>query len=258
MNVNTSDMASKASGEQAPAAATKTPEEAAMEAQMMAAMGMDVSYAIAVPGKILDWSPKEKVTYDAATNKLIWAADLGSKPLAIMIQWDNAAGPQAVDVPPAATTLETPSLGMTIPEITLPEITATETTATETGAGASFAMSSTSPLSTLNRYTEAMMMGQDPASLAALTTDGEVPAHPLRQGLPSMFAADDLSMVYLSTVADDEKGVAEWQAQWTGKDGSTRSLSGMDVVTFDSEGKIAGLKSYVDPTEFAVLQAADR
>jgi hypothetical protein len=239
MNVNTGDMAAKASGDEA--AATKTPQEEAMQAQMMAAMGMDISYAIAPPGKILDWSPKEKVTYDAAKNKLIWVGDLNNKPLMLTVKWDNSRKPEKINVPPAATTTELASQ----------EAPTAEATTTDTGTSLSTA--STATLDTVTQYADAMM-SQDQAALEALLAGAQTSEHPLRQNLPDMFKAGDLSVVYLSTVADAKMGVAEWQAQWTNADGNSQTLSGMDVLTFDSAGKIATLKTYVDPTEFTALQ----
>ena len=95
----------------------------------------------------------------------------------------------------------------------------------------------------------------DETALAALTADGQAIQHPLREKLPDMFAASDLSLVYVSTFGDSKMGAAEWQAQWS-KDGNTQNLSGMDVLIFDSTGKITAIRSYVDPIEFAALQGA--
>ena len=257
MDVNTSSMAGKVSPDE-PAAATKTPQEQAMQAQMMTAMGMDVSYSLALPGKILDWAPKENVTYDPVTNKLLWAADL-SKPLNISVKWDNSKKPEKIDVPAAAAATEAATPDTTMTEAATPEATA-EATTTDMEAGtptpaSSSAVGSAVTLETLTQYTQAMM-AQDQAALKALTTGGKAIGHPLRTKIPDMFKADDLSIVYTATFADAKMGGAQWQAQWT-KDGNGQTLAGLDVLTFDGEGKIKSIRSYVDPTGFSALTSTN-
>ena len=78
-------------------------QDKAMATQMMAAMGLEMSYSIALPGKILEYSPTEGATYNADKNEITWKLDLATMTSpSIMVKWDNSQAPAAIEAPAAA------------------------------------------------------------------------------------------------------------------------------------------------------------
>ena len=233
--VNTSEIA--AAGSQSSGGDTTkpmTPEEQAMQTQMMAAMGMEMSYSIALPGNILDYSPKDGATYDATNNSIIWKLDL-SKPQAgnIMVKWDNAAAPEAPSGAPVAEDLPMTTKPA---ELTLPA-------------------ASVSLAGQVQAYADANMNGDMDAYLA-LTADGQMIAHPLSTDAPELFAKVNPDQVTFGTVfADDKMGAAEWTGTWT-VNGTSHMLNGIDVLTFDANGKISAIQSFVSPADLTALRDA--
>lgn len=220
--VDTSEIAGGASGEDPE---DMSPEEQAMAAQMIASMGMEILYSIALPGAILDYSPKEGASYDEANNAILWKLDLTNPAAAsdLMVKWDNSAAPAPVDAPVA----EQPASGVAVaaPQTVVAEVQA---------------------------YADAIT-SQDRDAYVALMASGEMLAHPLMSDFPSLFQAANYKIVYDTMFADATMGTAQWTGTWT-VDGSSYTLAGVDVLTFDSNGKITAIEAFVLPSEFMALQ----
>ena len=204
-----------------------SPEEQEMVATLIAAKGLRLSYSIALPGAILDYAPKEGATYDAANNAILWTLDLIDPAASsdIMVKWDNSAAPAPVAAPVA----EQPAGGLAV--------AAPKTMAAEVQA-----------------YADAIT-SQDRDAYVALMAGGEMIAHPLMSDFPSLFQAANYEIVYNTVFADATMGSAEWTGTWT-VDGSTYTVTGVDVLTFDPNGKITTIKAFVLPSEFMALQDA--
>ena len=198
-----------------------------MMATMMAAKGLKISYSIALPGAILDYAPKEGATHDAANNAILWELDLTDPGAAsdIMVKWDNSAGPAPVAAPVA----EPPAGGVAV--------AAPKTMAAEVQA-----------------YADAIT-NQDRDAYVALMAGGQMLAHPLMSDFPDLFQATNYKIVYNTVFADATMGTARWTGTWT-VDGNTYTLAGVDVLTFDIDGKITAIKAFVLPSEFVALQDA--
>jgi uncharacterized protein YceK len=220
--VDTSGIAGGASGEDPE---DMTPEDEAMAAQMMASMGLAISYSIALPGAILDYSPTEGATYDAENNAILWTLDMTNPSASsnIMVKWDNSAAPAPVDAPVA----QQPVAGVAA--------AAPQTVAAEAQA-----------------YADAIT-DQDRDAYVALMAGGEMIPHPLMSDFPSLFQGADYKIVYDTVFADPTMGTAQWTGTWT-VDGNTYTLAGVDVLTFDSDGKITAIEAFVVPSEFMALQ----
>jgi hypothetical protein len=222
--VDTEELAGGASGEDAE---EMTPEEQAMATQMMASMGMEISYSIAVPGAILDYAPKAGASYDAANNAILWTLDLAQPESSgnIMIKWDNSAAPAPVDAPAA-----------------------------EQPVGGAAMAAPASKAAEVQAYADAIT-NQDRDAYVALMAGGQMIAHPLMSDFSSLFQAADYKIVYNTVFASDTMGAAEWTGTWT-IDGATHTLDGIDVLTFDPDGKITAIKGFVLPSQFVALQDA--
>ena len=220
--VDTGGIAGGASGEDP---ADMSAADQAMAAQMMASMGLAISYSIALPGAILEYAPTEGATYDAANNAILWTLDMTNPSASsnIMVKWDNSAAPVPVDAPVA----EQPVAGVAV--------AAPQTVAAEVQA-----------------YADAIT-NQDRDAYVALMAGGEMIPHPLMSDFPSLFQGASYKIVYDTVFADAAMGSAQWTGTWT-VDGSTYSLAGVDVLTFDSNGKITGIEAFVVPSEFMALQ----
>ena len=220
--VDTGGIAGGASGEDAE---DMSPEDQEKAAQMMASMGLEISYSIALPGAILDYAPKEGATYDAANNAILWTLDLIDPAASsdIMVKWDNSAAPAPVDAPAA----EPPAGGLAV--------AASKTMAAEVQA-----------------YADAIT-SQDRDAYVALMAGGEMIAHPLMSDFPHLFQAANYKIVYNTVFASETRAAAEWTGTWT-VDGSSYTLAGVDVLTFDIDGKITTIKAFVLPSEFMALQ----
>ena len=55
--------------------------------------------------------------------------------------------------------------------------------------------------------------------------------------------------------ASETRAAAEWTGTWT-VDGNTYTLAGVDVLTFDIDGKVTTIKAFVLPSEFVAVQDA--
>jgi len=231
--VNTSEIASAGSQDGDDDTETMTPEEQAMQTQMMASMGMEVSYSIALPGKIVDYSPKDGATYNAANNSIVWMLDLAKSQAGnIMVKWDNGAAPA---VPSGAKVAEE-KLAVTQP-------------------GGLTAPAATSMVTQVQAYADANMNG-DMAAYLALTADGQMIPHPLSSDAPELFAKVNPDQVTFGTVfAGDKMGAAEWAGTWT-VNGTPYTLNGIDVLTFDANGKISAIESFVSPAGLTALRDA--
>ena len=84
---------------------------------------------------------------------------------------------------------------------------------------------------------------------------GQMLAHPLMSDSPELFQATNYQVNYDKFFADDMMGGAEWTGTWT-INGNTYTLDGIDVLTFDANGKITAIQSYVIPSEYVALEAA--
>ena len=232
--VNTGELAAASSQSSGGSTEPMTPEEQAMQTQMMAAMGMELSYSIALPGKIVDYSPKDGATYNASDNSIIWVLDL-SKAQAdkIVVKWDNGAAPEA---PAGAPVAEEMPVTTKPADLTMPA-------------------ASTSLATVVQAYADANMNGDMDAYLA-LTADGQMIPHPLSTDAPELFAKVNPDQVTFGTVfADDKTGAAEWTGTWT-VNGTPYMLNGIDVLTFDANGKISAIQSFVSPAELTALREA--
>jgi hypothetical protein len=226
--------------------ATKSPEEKAMAKQMVAAMGIDFSYALALPGKILDWQPKNIATYDPATNKILWTLDLtADKQPDIMVKWDNSQKPAPISAPAVAAAPAAPSLPAAL--LALPTLPAM--------SGVTVSQPSSASLDAVKAYAEALMNG-DQAAYSALFANGKPLNHPLADRYPKVFGAD-LKVTYNTMVADPQTGVAQWTAERT-VNGKLYTVTGVDILTLDDSGKITAIQAYVDPTQFNALAAVSK
>jgi hypothetical protein len=220
--------------------ATPSASDQALAAQLMSSLGVEAVYAIAVPGKILDWSPKASAGYDPGTNKVLWNVDLssGSNPN-LMVKWDNSQKPQPIQAPPVPPAPVGPAAPVA-PAI--PGAPSTGLTNPAANVG----------LDTLQRYAQAQASG-DQATYGALFVGGKALSHPLTQKYPKLFSAQDIKLTYSTLIADNGAGTAQWTAQWTAN-GKPQTLTGVDVLTFDNSGKITAIQSFVDPGQFVSLQ----
>jgi hypothetical protein len=97
-----SESAREGSGEEA----TPSPEDKAMQQQMLQMMDIEFTYSVIVPGMMADYDPKESATVEG--NKITWdlsqvLLETEADSIALMVQWEvgGAPTPQA---PPAEAT----------------------------------------------------------------------------------------------------------------------------------------------------------
>ena len=204
-----------------------SPEEQEMVARMIAGRGLKMSFSIALPGAILEYAPREGATYDEANNTIVWELDLSDPGTAgdVMVRWDNSAA----SAPVAAPVTEPPAGGV--------GVAASRTMAAEVQA-----------------YADAIT-NRDRDAYVALMTGGEMIPHPLMSDFPDLFQATDYKIVYNTVFASETRAAAEWTGTWT-VDGNTYTLAGVDVLTFDIDGKVTTIKAFVLPSEFVALQEA--
>ncbi len=217
-----------------------------MARQMIAAMGMSFSYGLSLPGKILDWGPKDTATYDEAANKIVWNLDMtAQKQPDIMVKWDNSQKPAPISAPKAQASAAGPA-GPAMPALpTLPAMT-----------NVTVSQPTSAAQETLQKYAEAQTNG-DQAAYNALFAGGQGISHPLADQYPNVFGASDLKVTYGAMVANAQTGMAVWTAQRT-VNGQTLSVNGVDVLTFDANGEITDIRSFVDPAQFDALSAASK
>jgi hypothetical protein len=108
ITVSTSDLSeevSESAREGSEEEATPSPEDKAMQQQMLQMMDIEFTYSVIVPGMIADYDPKEsanieenKITWDLSQALLETEADS----IALMVQWEAGAPPPPA--PPAEAT----------------------------------------------------------------------------------------------------------------------------------------------------------
>jgi hypothetical protein len=107
ITVSTSDVGeevSESAGEGGEEEATPSPEEKAMEQQMLQMMNLEFVYSVIVPGVIADYDPKDSATLEG--NKISWdlsqaLLETEEESVALMVQWEAGGAPPA---PPAEAT----------------------------------------------------------------------------------------------------------------------------------------------------------
>ncbi|MFB0536959.1 MAG: hypothetical protein ACETWR_18495 [Anaerolineae bacterium] len=107
ITVSTSDVGeevSESAGEVGEEEATPSPEEKAMEQQMLQMMNLEFTYSVIVPGVIGDYDPKDSATLEG--NKISWdlsqaLLETEEESVALMVQWEAGGAPPA---PPAEAT----------------------------------------------------------------------------------------------------------------------------------------------------------
>ncbi len=110
ITVSTSDLSnevSESAGEGGPEEATPSPEEKAMQQQMLQMMDIDFTYSVIVPGAIADYDPKDSATVEG--NKITWdlsqaLLEIEADSLALMVQWESGGAPPPPPAPPAEAT----------------------------------------------------------------------------------------------------------------------------------------------------------
>jgi hypothetical protein len=195
-----------------------TEQDRGLMSVAQAIAGVDISYALALPGRILDWSPQAGATYDPAKNELSWNIRPNAEGYNIMVQWDNAAAPEPIDAPqPAPST----------------------------------SLNRTRAMANLNKYVQAMSIN-DERSMAALLTPDVVIINPLKDEYPQLFDTQSYKRGYTSVDLGQKVGTAEWSGKWK-VDNKVFDLSGVDVLTFSPDGKIRSIQVYVDPAQAEAL-----
>jgi hypothetical protein len=109
MNIilSTSDLSaevSESAGEADEEEATPSPEEKAMQQQMLQMMDIEFIYSVIVPGVIADYDPKDSATVEG--NKITWdlsqvLLEAETDSVALMVQWERGGAPPP---PPAEAT----------------------------------------------------------------------------------------------------------------------------------------------------------
>ncbi|HID65173.1 MAG TPA: hypothetical protein EYP49_20840 [Anaerolineae bacterium] len=107
ITVSTSELSgevSESAGEGGEEAATPSPEEKAMQQQMLQMMNIEFTYSVIVPGVIADYDPKDSATLEG--NKITWdlsraLLETEADSVALMVQWEAGGAPPP---PPAEAT----------------------------------------------------------------------------------------------------------------------------------------------------------
>lgn len=102
-----SEEVSKSAGEGGQATATPSPEEKAMQQQMLQMMNIEFTYSVIVPGVIADYDPKDSTTVEG--NKITWdlsqaLLETEADSVALMVQWASGGAPPPPPAPPAEAT----------------------------------------------------------------------------------------------------------------------------------------------------------
>jgi len=108
ITVSTSDLSeevSESAREGSEEEATPSPEDKAMQQQMLQMMDIEFTYSVIVPGTIADYDPKESATVEG--NKITWdlsqaLLETEADSIALMVQWEAGASPPPA--PPAEAT----------------------------------------------------------------------------------------------------------------------------------------------------------
>jgi hypothetical protein len=107
ITVSTGDLSeevSESAAESGAEEATPSPEDKAMQQQMLQMMDIDFTYSVIVPGAIADYDPKDSATVEG--NKITWdlsqaLLEIEADSLALMVRWESGGVPPA---PPAEAT----------------------------------------------------------------------------------------------------------------------------------------------------------
>ena len=142
-----------------------------------------------------------------------------------MVKWDNSQPAGPVDAPPAASAAD----------VRQPGATATM-------------------LDQVQKYANALST-QDEANYMALMAGGQLLLPPLLNDYPEVFNSSDFKLKYGALAADATTGTAEWTGT-RAINGKDYSLAGVDILVFNPEGKITAIRTYVNPADFAAMQAA--
>jgi hypothetical protein len=102
-----SDEVSESTGEEGEEEATPSPEEKAMQQQMLQMMDIEFTYSVVVPGMIADYAPKDSATVEG--NKIIWdlsqaLLETEADSIALMVQWESGGAPSPPPAPPVEAT----------------------------------------------------------------------------------------------------------------------------------------------------------
>jgi hypothetical protein len=105
ITVSTSDLSeevSESAGEGGEEAATPSPEEQAMQQQMLRMMDIEFTYAVIVPGVIGNYDPKDSATVEGS--KITWdlsqvLLETEADSVALMVQWESGGAPPAGATP---------------------------------------------------------------------------------------------------------------------------------------------------------------
>ena len=108
ITVSTGDLSEEVSasaGEGGEEEATPSPEEKAMQQQMLQMMDIEFTYSVIVPGVIADYDPKDSATVEG--NKITWdlsqaLLEIEADSVALMVQWESGGAPPPA--PPAGAT----------------------------------------------------------------------------------------------------------------------------------------------------------
>jgi hypothetical protein len=125
ITVSTSDLSeevSESAREGSEEEATPSPEDKAMQQQMLQMMDIEFTYSVIVPGMIADYDPKESATVEG--NKITWdlsqaLLETEADSIALMVQWEAGAPPSQPQ--PPSQPVVTPGAGGPGPQPTAPE-----------------------------------------------------------------------------------------------------------------------------------------
>jgi len=101
-----SEEVSESAGEGGAEEATPSPEEKAMQQQMLQVMNIEFTYSVIVPGVIADYDPKDSATVEG--NEITWdlsqaLLEIEADSVALMVQWESEGAPPAGATPGAPT-----------------------------------------------------------------------------------------------------------------------------------------------------------
>jgi len=129
ITVSTSDLSaevSESAGEGGEEEATPSPEDKAMQQQMLQMMDIEFTYSVIVPGVIADYDPQDSATVEG--NKITWdlsqaLLETEADSIALMVQWEAGAPPPAPpsQPQPPSQPVVTPGAGGPGPQPTAPE-----------------------------------------------------------------------------------------------------------------------------------------
>jgi hypothetical protein len=110
ITISTGDLSeevSESAGEGGEEEATPSPEEKAMQQQMLKMMDIEFSYSVIVPGVIADYDPKDSATVEG--NRITWdlsqaLLEIEADSVALMVQWEGGGAPPPPPAPPTEAT----------------------------------------------------------------------------------------------------------------------------------------------------------